>query len=147
MFSWRYSRNLVFYGDSRVTILGNQLISGSRDPEINWLPGTNTRKSIDFRVLIPGNVWRNNFCEYSLKSGKNSTDLLSKTQQISGYCYPKINWFPGQDSRKLIDFRVLWPGDNLTSGSRYPEVKNIRYRDLEVGFRRKNSILLTAVPP
>ena len=49
--------------------------------------GIVTRKSIGFRVTIPGN------------------------KLISGYYYSEINLFPGNNTRKSIDFRVLCPGN------------------------------------
>ena len=62
-------------------------------------PGLVTRKSIDFRVTIPG---------YKI---------------ISGYCYSEINLFPGIVTWKSIDFRVTIPRNQLISGYCAPELK------------------------
>ena len=124
-----------FRSDFRGTIPGNQLISGYCYPEINWFlsnntrinlfPGIVTRKSIDFRVTIPGHFLRKQllwiFLEIWAKINKLSQKYLAHfqvswpgNQLISGNHDPEINLYPGNNTRKSINFRVSWPGSEIS---------------------------------
>ena len=73
-------------------------------------PGNNTivtRKSVDFQVTIPGNREKKNI-SYFLKGF--IVYFVLTFWPISGNCYPEINRFPGDDTRKSVNFQELLPG-------------------------------------
>ena len=109
------------------------MISGYGYPEINKFPRHNTRKSIDFRVLLPGNVPNisDKICWFLPRFQgiftkvvffrkcpgiltRKSIDFrvtIPGNKLISGYCYSEINLFPGNNTQKSVDFRVSCPGN------------------------------------
>ena len=96
----------------RVAIPSKQFISGYCDPGINWFPGNNTRKFSKKTTFV------------------NIPWYLGKNQQI----YSEIfGTFPGIFTRKLIDFRVTIPGNQLIS----------RYCAQEVKFCERNKSFKT----
>jgi len=86
---------------------GNWSITRQRYPEIGQLPGKNTRKLADFRVLLPRNQKR--YLEIDQLKQMHKKLLGSNTLKspISGYCYPEIGRFAGNNTWKAVDCQVL----------------------------------------
>ena len=85
--------------------------SGAQYPEINWFPGIVTLKSIDFWVLIPGNV--PNIFEEIYRFLPRFQGIFTKVVFLTNVLVslPEINWFPSHDTRKSIYFLGSWPGN------------------------------------
>ena len=102
-------------------------------PEINWFPGIVTRKSINVRVSILGNVQNisEKICWFLPRFQvlftkvvflENVLVLLPGNQLISGSWYSEINWFPGIVTRKSIYDWVTIPGNQFISRYGDPEI-------------------------
>jgi len=81
------TRKCAKYFSENLLIFGHISRNIHKSCFLRKYPGIVTQKSIDFKVMIPGN------------------------KLISGYCYSEINLFLGNNTRKLIYFQVSWPGN------------------------------------
>ena len=82
---------VVFLENVRVSFPGNNLISGSQYPEMNWFPGIVTQKSIYFRVTIPGN---------QLISGYRAREIATKKNLIS--------WISPRKRKYFLKYFSMW---------------------------------------